>query len=158
MKRNILILTVCFFFFVPFCFSQQENNYHNSDGHFSLVLPDSWIQIPGDILSKKNAEIGELYKGIAVIKYDAGFEKKNKKHFAYPYLLIKIDKNGKLTNSQIQGYSASGQFKDRVGEALKNVESFSSGMLKFGAPGEIKYDEEKQMLYYIQEQDVYGVG
>jgi len=80
--------------------------FTTTDG-FSITLPASWVQIPPQILDEYFKNLSAQVPNVSNVHYDYAFQSRaDSDWFSYPYVLVVINKMGKLTESQLREYSA----------------------------------------------------
>jgi hypothetical protein len=138
MKR-ILLAIVEIFFIATLCLAQEQNVYHNSEGHFLFILPNGWEESSKsgvDEWSNMASKLsGENVRYIAVFCKTIG-------ETAYSIIVIQINSKGRKVESSIQQFMTSQEqqevTKNRAQEYVKNIP------VDFG---KFVYNKEKNILF-----------
>lgn len=136
--------------------SQSQKNYCNSDGHFSLIIPDDWEEVPkADLDNWKKTSEQQQGKKLET-EFIVAFQQKNKKklikYLAYPHMKISIDKQGKLSESQIQQFT--GLSKGELEEQLDP----KVNIINLIEVDKAKYIKDKNAIIMKSKSHMQGVG
>jgi len=137
------ILLIIFSYNTKKSYSQEV--FIISEGHFEIKLPADWKKIP-------NTEIDKLIKnakkkmGVETeINFNAGFQKRlSKNWFSLPYLLISVDKSGKVPESEIT--DGPNRFTKSLRRIITSEKSKLDGIIKNMNMNEAFYDKEKSRI------------
>lgn len=151
MKRCLVIIGICFF--AATCFGKERSKYHNSDWHFSFVLPQGWEYIHEEDLPNNYRRIIEKsfsFKSTTV----AVCQKIGADYFKTPYMLVQIKSSEEMSEVEVENFFLKGR---KI--LLKNLEMIidflqkaESGMLKSwkGAERigeEVEYDKDRHISF-----------
>jgi uncharacterized membrane-anchored protein len=132
--------------------SATEFTYSNTTEHYSIELPNGWVQIPQNTI---NQAVQVLIKtattnNIVVPEYTAGFQPEAKNYFQYPYLLI-------------QKLKGTGISPNELAEVFKNTTALENLTKKLSITSNTKIenpylDIKRNALVYTMTTDYQGIG
>jgi len=132
--------------------------YHNTNGHFSIILPSGWEEIPEDVIDTYVGII-EIAAGKQMeVKYEAAFQKTSSEYFSYPYALVQIEDAQGASWNVLQKF-----FKSYTGDKiLKDVSKETSDVLgKLLEDTNVHFshaDTRRHIVFFSIESAVIGVG
>jgi uncharacterized membrane protein len=147
---TILITSFLLSLLIPFHNSFSQEVYKNTEGHFEMIIPVDWKEIPESEIEINLKKVQKKAGKIQDINYAAGFQKRlSREWFSYPYFLISVVKSGKLSESEISSMAK------EFNSVLKNFDSLDNTKLK-NLINDIKknesyYDKENSRLIYAIE-------
>jgi hypothetical protein len=98
MKRCLVVIGICFF--ATICLGQGQSRYHNSNHHFSFMLPEGWEYIPVGELSSE--EIKTLKNPFKLSKTVALCQKIGAEHFTTPYIVVRFRSSEEMPEAAIE--------------------------------------------------------
>jgi hypothetical protein len=127
-------------------------NFQNEG--FSLTFPPGWIVIPKEVLDQAQAEMAASMPNAPRPNYDYAIQFGNRDQwFSYPYVLIKVIKTGRPSESQLRKvdkFDAQDYSKDIAGSlrpALTQIEV-----------GKMRYDSMNRVVWMNTGSSVSEVG
>ncbi len=147
--RYIIVLVV----FVSLSDPIQAIDLHQMTD-FSISLPDEWVEIPRDVIDTYEEEISNLAPNAPIQHYDYGFQLgSTDKWFEYPYILIQVNKMGRIPESQIEKLEKY-SLQESFDEKNNNLSSIMSDI----KVGKMYYDNEAKIIWLRIESNVVDVG
>lgn len=158
-KGKVLIigfLFVCFLFTGIISSSTLAEGfvkYNFPKDNFSIQTPNNWQRIPDDIVKQSVKSLHQVSPQLQSQTFEYGFQLKSRNWLEYPYILIQIKNNGKISTQslnklkQINKEDFSKKITEKTGNILSNI-SF----------GEIVYDSANQIVWMRFQLTVQGVG
>jgi len=123
---------------------------------FSLTLPDSWVEIPKEVLDAYSEQLAQLAPDNPKQVYDYGYQYHDPEGwFRYPYILVQIKNVGRISSGELGQYK---KIRKGLDEGVDDVETNLSGILSNASIGEPIHDEENQILWTTMSMDVNSVG
>lgn len=130
----------------------QGQIYRNDTHHFKVTIPDSWVQIPDDVVK---AYVGQIKQQSSIARdaiIDCAFQSKDyEEWFTGPGIMIQIGK-GKFSEREIEKMTSSAA-QNVLDEMKGDFDSCRS--LK---AGEVTYDRDNHILYMRGEGEFRSVG
>lgn len=123
------------------CFAEEQNVYHNSDGHCPFIIPDGWIEYPKDAMDELNTRVSQLSGG--KVKYEIGFHKIEE--WGYPHFYLQILKNGRWTEKDLESIVNKEKYNKIVKKTESNLNSLSWEFKNFKVNQSI-YDVKRNIL------------
>lgn len=140
-------------------FAQSQGVSHSSEGHFSFVVPDDWEKISDEALDTLNNRIRQgLDKKTRRIFYDLAFQKRNNKPSTYPYMLLQIRKDGRISEEKLQSYIATAKTGKDMSGMEEAVEAFFGDATKHYKIGEQGYYSKNKIFFVRTESYTPNVG
>lgn len=156
-KKSVRIIIFVLFVlnFVPACFAEKQNIYHNEEGHFSFVIPEGWQEIPQEVIIEHNKKaVQYLKKSIpsrcrlpdGLIKEKVGFQKIGTEYCRPPSVHLWIDRDNDASGWQryLKFYLKTKEYK-KLKEKLKDKPNPT--FLDFVQVGEFNYDDIGEEMY-----------
>lgn len=150
MKRCLVVIGICFF--AATCFGEGQSRYHNSDWHFSFLLPEGWEQIPVDELSSSQQK---MLKKDFRSRTVAVCQKIGAEYFMTPYILVQVKSSEEVPEAVIEKLAL--EEREKTLKVLEiNIDRLQKGkhfsMLKFwkGAKrigAKVDYDRDKHTSF-----------
>jgi hypothetical protein len=102
MLRIFFIISVVFITSAIASGTEFTQRFNAKEG-FTLKLPDKWVQIPGEILDEHSRKLQQASPDEERPAYDYGFQlSKAGDWLACPYILIRINKTGRIPEGKIK--------------------------------------------------------
>ena len=138
--------------------AQEQETYHNAEGHFSFILPDDWIKIPDKIMKETyEAMLKSTNQPMREISY-IGFQRESDYYFTYPYMAIRVNKTGRLVESEWKEYLESTEAEIAADKFIEEKNKQPASLLNIIEQGKPIYDSSKHVLYLTGEAELKGVG
>ena len=106
MKIFLSIVLIHFFIIVPFAEEKLDSvsiSYREiitTEDHFSISLPNNWIEIPSDTIKTLILHLKESYPKLEIPNYKYGFQPDSlDSWFDLPYILVKVNTDVNLSLS-----------------------------------------------------------
>ena len=143
MKIFLSIVLIHFFIIVPFAEEKLDSvsiSYREiitTEDHFSISLPNNWIEIPSDTIKTLILHLKESYPKLEIPNYKYGFQPDSlDSWFDLPYILVKVNTDVKISLENIYKIK---NLKD-VADTLQKRFDIENPELKL-LSNDIRYDE-----------------
>ncbi|MGZ8916002.1 MAG: hypothetical protein ACXW1Z_23220 [Methylobacter sp.] len=125
-----------------------------SNNDYQISIPHDWVEIPTNVL-QPSVEIISRAIGHSQT-YEYGYQSANAKTwFQFPYVLVKIERNGRVHEGQLKQYK---QFHSDFNEAAQEFKNNTGDLVTDMTQGETLYDESLRVLWSSTNMDVKGIG
>jgi hypothetical protein len=132
----------------------EPSVYHNTEGHFSLIIPAGWEEIPKDAIETVLKSLKEDYDYTSPPQYGGGFHKLDTTYFSRPYILFGIDRSGRWSESQIEKFLSSNGWENTFEEVESELSKQLPGLIQKSKPGEATFDKPRNMVFIKSEEGV----
>jgi len=138
------------------CFGAELPREERTAHGITFHLPAGWKPIPREVLDSYCEAMAKMAPKAAKQSYDYGFQPADSaKWFAYPYLLVQVNRSGRIPESQFESMKRVEQAMSRGMEKTRDaMSSFASG----ARLGETAYDPAAHILWTRIALDVKGTG
>lgn len=127
--------------------------YRHAASHFSLTIPNNWVQVPQGHVDRINAEMKRRMPGGNAPKYEAGFQPRGCRD-DYPWVSVAV-----LPGLRGADYDEIEKSLSRdLGTPLKKAEGAFSDLGKNLQLGSAAFDRTKNRVYIRLQMDVNDVG
>lgn len=148
MKGVIVIISVCFLTAV--CFAQEKLKYHNSERHFSFLLPEGWEYISKDMLPDAKKELlNKTFKA----KIEALCQKASAQYFTTPYILVQFLSTEEVPESMLEELFLEGKIGtvEQLKETIRHLQK-KGCVPKFWkdanlTKAKVGYDKRRHILF-----------
>lgn len=147
MKITVLMLTI---FQTSFLFASTINH---SESGIAFEIPEGWVEIPNDIIKQHFDEIKKQRPNLTIPNFDWGFQKKSGKWLSYPYILVQMNRSGRLPAYQLSKIKMIDN-----SSAGKKIESQSNNFIKNAKMGEMVYDSIAKIIWQEASMNVDNFG
>jgi hypothetical protein len=156
MKTLILSLLVLCLCLGSTCFGVDLPREERTAQGITFHLPAGWKPIPKDVLDAYCEAVAKMAPNAAKQSYDYGFQlAESAKWFDYPYILVQVNRSGRISESQFESMKKVEQDMARGMEKTRDaMSSFASG----ARLGEPVYDPASHILWTRIVLDVKGAG
>lgn len=139
--------------------TQAQPVFHSSEGHFSFVIPEDWEKVPDEALIALNARFEYLMgRKAKAPSYDLALQKKGDKPFAYPYMLLQIRTDGRISDLEFQKYVASAKTGETIGGAEDVVTLAFGELARHYKVGKQGFYSKNKIFFVTTENIAPGVG
>ena len=114
-------------------FSASGETFETYD-HFSITLPDGWMEIPSTVLQAYAEQVEELFPDTPRPVYDYGYQIDDGNWMTYPYILVQFRPVGRIPWGELA------RFKE------KNLQIGDIGLSEVSV-GESTYDQKNHILW-----------
>lgn len=121
---------------------------------FTITLPDTWVEVPPEVLSAYMEELKRQAPTATVPVYDYAFQPDNKGWLTYPYVLVQISRSGKIPQEELQSINKI----DMNSDAIKSQADGYGGLLDNVTLGQLSYDTKTNTAWLKSDVDVAGTG
>lgn len=126
-----------------------------TEDDFTIHLPWDWEQIPKEVIDKFIQDFTKMAPSAPKMHYDYVFQKSSNRWFQYPYVLVQVNNNGKIPESQLKSYD---KFEDEMNKNAKKLETHTYSALSDIEVGKTYYDPSCHILWSQMESNVEGAG
>src|SRR5688572_25638329 len=142
MKKSFLFALLLWLFFVGSSEGQGKKTFSNQQDNFVLALPDTWKEIPKEVLDDFSEKMSAMAPQAEKQHYNYGYQTDSPDWFTYPYILVQV-KNKRMPESALKEWEKKSQvFKDGMQKAEKQFGDMIS-QVAFGNPF---YDPQRQLI------------
>lgn len=121
---------------------------------FTVTLPDNWIELPKEVISRYNEAVTRLTPSGKAVKFEYGFQPKaNKRWFAYPYIAVRIYDQGRVPESELKNVKTINLNKE-VNKHRRDLPT----LIKHFSVSQMLYDPSTQTVWMSGKLYVKGVG
>ena len=119
-----------------------------------LHLPAGWQQIPKDVLTVQFAEVAKQNPNLPKQTYEYGFQAPANQWFSYPYLLVRIQRTGRIPEVALKKIPNLDEMMDsKMQETVEAVSAIADA-----AMGKTVYDPTHRILWTSARMNYAGVG
>ncbi len=123
---------------------ELKQEFKTEDG-FTMYLPESWVEIPNEILKQYSEKVSLLAPQIGKQIYDYGFQLTPVDTWmTHPYILVQVKRTGRISEEALGQYK---QINDMFSEQIEEVGNNISSILSNTQLGETLYDTANQILW-----------
>lgn len=122
--------------------------------NFTITLPDTWVEVPPEVLSAYMEELKQQAPTAAVPVYDYAFQPDNKGWLTYPYVLVQISRSGKVPPEELQSIN---KIDMNSAEIKRQTQGYGS-LLDNVTLGQLSYDDATHTAWLKSDIDVAGMG
>ena len=151
MKRRLLGIALILILAVP---PLAGSATFEAGSDYRIDLPDGWMEIPADEIRTYEAAVAKASH--EEVKYDYAYQFKNDEGwFRYPYVLVQINRDGKIEKDELEGYE---KVDEDFTKTLARMEESAGGLMAKLDQHKLLYDPEHRMLWCIIALKVEGTG
>lgn len=143
-------------FYQSACFGAgPDQDFRTTDG-FTVHLPAGWKPIPRDILDAYSAAMAKMAPGAEKQTFNYGFQlSASRKWFEYPYILIQINRAGRVPEEQLESL---GRIEQAMGKGFEKTRESLSSIVDDARLGKTSYEPSSHILWTVIALDVKGFG
>jgi uncharacterized protein len=121
---------------------------------FSITLPTGWIEIPREEIDEYENGIATIAPDASVKHFDYGFQSETALNwFEYPYMIIRIDNNGRIVQSALE------EMAESIDNDMFNTESKGLSQIMSDIKlGQAAYDKKSRMVWMYVEFNMENFG
>lgn len=162
MRANKIFYFIFFLFSMLVAFSSSrlyaeglQSRVVNIANVFTLNLPLEWTEIPSSEIEVFSARVKNLNPRLKKQHYEFGLSRSGKKFFSYPYILVQIDRSGRVSEPSLEELVKSKRLTQLTGEQINS--EFSNVLSKINS-GETVYDSQNKIVWFSIVSEIKGVG
>jgi hypothetical protein len=121
---------------------------------FSLTVPDGWVEIPQEVLTKTYDAMKQQAPDAGFPRYDYGFQLKSaEKWMAYPYVLVQISNTARISERELQSLQ-----KVDMNKEIRSYAQAAKSLMSNVQLGQPSYDAALHVIWMTSQSDVVGIG
>ncbi len=126
-----------------------------SKDDFSIKLPNTWAEIPSNVLSDYSKAIALNAPNLPKQVFNYGYQLKSDQWFTYPYILVQVKNVGRIPSGELKRYK---KLKREMEKGLDKASESMSDLVSNSMIGEPVYDDVNHILWTTLTMQVAGIG
>jgi hypothetical protein len=120
----------------------------------AVHLPSQWQEIPKDVLTANFEEFAKQNPNLPKQTYEYGFQAPSEQWFSYPYILIQIQRTGRIPEVALKEFpNLAEMFDDELQKTMEVASTVTDA-----AMGKTIYDSSKRILWTSMRLNYAGIG
>jgi len=117
-------------------------------------LPSQWQEIPTQVITAQFEEVAKKNPNLPKQKYECGLQAQSQQWFSYPYVLVQIQRTGRIPEIALKKMPNLGEMLD---EKMQETADASSSVADV-AMGKTVYDPDGRILWTSTRVQYVGIG
>ncbi|WEK56079.1 MAG: hypothetical protein P0Y55_08535 [Candidatus Cohnella colombiensis] len=155
LSKKIIVFICVLFICTPLSISADSLSYSSSRDHFSISLPDGWIQMPQSVIDEAMQFMKQQATDpMKIPQYFAGFQREAETYFQYPYILMqRLDNSDGVSIEEVKK-----TFRQYGDDTLKKLDE-NLDIIKNATLDDSPFIyQEKNAVLFNMITDVQGIG
>lgn len=151
MEKYMIKFSISTIFLLCFLSTTNATTMTFPNDSFSISLPDTWVQIPGNVILNKIAELKQRAPNSKPLQCDYAFQLAGTPWFTYPYIVITTKKTGRMSEEETEEMKKV-NLDSTINATVRNSENLISNV----SIGQSIYDPRHNIVWSTGEMDVSG--